>query len=79
MSRACTITKKSSQRGHKVSHANNRRAKTWLANLTWKRVYDSEAKRWVRVKIANRTLRTINKKGLSATLRDLGMKLEDLR
>lgn len=33
MARTCDICGKGNQRGHNVSHANNKTAKTWAANL----------------------------------------------
>ena len=73
MSRVCAITLKGRQNGHKVSHANNKKNKVWSANLHWKRIYDSTTKTWFRIKLSARVLRTIDKKGLSATLRDNGI------
>lgn len=79
MSRKCDITKKSRQKGHIVSHANNKSRKVWQANLKTKRLFDSASGSWVRVKVSARVLRTIDKKGLSATLRDNGLTIDDVR
>lgn len=79
MSRRCQISNKGNLKGNTVSHANNKRRKTWNPNLLTKRVFDSESGSYVRLKVSSRMLRTIDKKGLSATLRDYGMKLADLR
>lgn len=79
MSRKCTISGKGLQFGNKVSHANNKTKKVWRANLHTKRIFDSESGTWVRLKISSRTLRTIDKKGLAATLKDAGLRIEDLR
>ena len=79
MSRRCQISKKGNLTGNTVSHANNKRRKTWNANLHTKRIYDSESGTFVRLKVSSRILRTIDKKGLSATLRDHGLKLADLK
>lgn len=79
MSRNCSITKKGSLSGRKVSHANNKCRKISRPNLQSKRIFDSETGKWVRLRVSTRVLRTINRKGLSATLRDEGLRLEDLR
>ena len=79
MSRRCQISKKGALRGNSVSHANNKRRKVWNANIHRKRVYDTETGTWVTLKISSRTLRTINKKGLAATLRDAGLTLKQLQ
>lgn len=77
MSRKCTISKKGSQRGFNVSHAHNKTLKRWDANLQWKRLFDSESGKWVRLKVSTRILRTIDRKGLAATLRENGLRIED--
>ena len=79
MSRKCQISGKAGLRGNTVSHANNKRRKTWNANIQRKRVFDSETGTWVRLRVSSRILRTIDRKGLSATLKDHGLKLSDLQ
>jgi large subunit ribosomal protein L28 len=78
MARKCTISGKSFSRGHNVSHANNKTNKVSYPNLHWKRLYDSEAKKWVRVKVSSRALRTIGKNGLSQVLRNARLTTDDL-
>jgi large subunit ribosomal protein L28 len=78
MSRKCQITQKGSQRGCNVSHAHNKTLKRWDANLHWKRLFDSESGKWVRLKVSSRVLRTIDKKGLAQALRDHGLSLAQL-
>lgn len=77
MSRKCTITKVGRRGGFNVSHAHNKTLRNWDANLHWKRLFDSESGKWVRLKVSSRILRTIDRKGLAATLRDNGLKIED--
>lgn len=79
MARRCQISKKGNLTGNTVSHANNKHRKTWNANLHSKRVFDSESGTYHKLKVSSRILRTIDKKGLAATLRDYGMKLSDLK
>lgn len=78
MSKVCQISKKKAQYGNSVSHANNKRRKTWQVNLQTKRLFDSESKKWVRVRVSTRMLRTIDRKGLSRALRDEGISLQEL-
>jgi large subunit ribosomal protein L28 len=73
VSRRCQITNKGPLKGNSVSHANNKRRKTWNANVKTKRVFDSETGTWVKLHISARALRTISKKGLAATLKDAGL------
>ena len=79
MSNRCQISKKGRFTGNNVSKANNKRRKVWNANLHSKRIYDSETGEYLRLKVSSRILRTIDKKGLKATLKDYNLKLEDLK
>jgi large subunit ribosomal protein L28 len=79
MSRRCIVTSKGALRGHNVSHANNKSRKVWEANLQNKRLFDSETGTWVRLRVSTRFLRTVDRKGLAAALRDQGLTIEDVR
>ncbi|MCC6220409.1 MAG: 50S ribosomal protein L28 [Deltaproteobacteria bacterium] len=74
MSRACNISGKKAQVGNKVSHANNKRKRVYEVNLQNKRLFDSETNQWLRLRLSSRMLRTVDKLGLSATLRKFGLK-----
>ena len=79
MSRKCQILSKNRLTGNNVSHANNKTRRTWNVNLQSKRIFDSASGTWVRLRVSTRVLRTIDRKGLSATLKDLGLKLSDVK
>lgn len=64
--------------GNNVSHANNKTKRRQYPNLQIKRLYIRELDRWVRVRVSTRALRTIDKKGLLAYLREEGLRLEDV-
>jgi large subunit ribosomal protein L28 len=78
MSRKCKITGKGPMSGNNVSHAHNKTRRVQLPNLQWKRIYVPELGRSIRVRMSTRALRTIDKKGLMAFLRDEGLKLKDI-
>ena len=78
MSRKCQVSGKSLQRGNNVSHAHNKTKKVSLPNLQVKKLFDTETGKYVRIKVSSRILRTIDKKGLSAALRDHGLKMADV-
>ena len=69
MGRKCSVTGKSALRGHNVSHSNNRTKKVSQVNLRTKKVFDSSTGKWVAIKVSSRALRTIDRKGVAATLR----------
>ncbi len=78
MSRKCKLTGIGPMAGNNVSHANNKTRRVQLPNLQWKRIYIPELDRTVRIRLTTRALRTIDKKGLMAYLRDQGLKLKDI-
>ena len=64
--------------GNNVSHAHNKTRRRFQVNLQKKRFYIPEEKRWVTLRVSAKTLKTINKKGISAVLaeaRKKGFKL----
>lgn len=70
MSRVCELTGKKAMVGNNVSHAMNKTKRTFGANLLKKRFYIPEEDRWVTLKVAASTLKTINKIGISAMLKE---------
>lgn len=56
--------------GFRSSHANNKTKRRFLLNLQKRRFYIPEEDRWVTLKVTSKTLRTINKNGISAVLRE---------
>lgn len=78
MSRRCSITGKGPLSGNRVSHAHNKTRRRQLPNLQRKRIYVPELDRTIRVRLSTRALRTIDKKGLLAYLRDEGLSIKDI-
>ena len=70
MSRVCELTGKKAMVGNNVSHAVNKTKRKFHANLVKKRFYIPEEDRWVTLKVSARALKTINKKGISAVLKE---------
>ncbi|MDZ7613682.1 MAG: 50S ribosomal protein L28 [Flavobacteriaceae bacterium] len=70
MSRVCELTGKRAMVGNNVSHAMNRTKRKFKVNLIKKRFYLPEEDRWVTLKIATSALKTINKNGLEAVLKE---------
>ena len=78
MSHKCAISGVSQQNGNRVSHANNKTHHVFKANLQTKRVFIPSEKRYVRVKLSTRMIRTIDKLGIEATLKKYNVALADL-
>ncbi len=56
--------------GNNVSHAHNKTRRRFQVNLQKKRFYIPEEKRWVTLRVSAKTIKTINKKGISAVIRE---------
>ncbi len=71
MARVCKITGKKPMVGNNVSHANNKTKRRFLPNLQLRRLWVESEQRWVRLRLSNAALRTIDKKGLDVVLAEL--------
>ena len=71
MARFCDLTGKGPMSGNKVSHSNRKTRRKFLPNLRNKRFFVPELDEWITLKVSTEALRTINKKGIYAYLKDL--------
>tara|TARA_Y100000991_G_scaffold33813_1_gene22042 strand:- start:686 stop:925 length:240 start_codon:yes stop_codon:yes gene_type:complete len=79
MSRVCSITGKKAMVGNNVSHSQRKTKRTFNVNLIKKRFFVPEENQWVTLKLSASALKTINRKGISAVLKDArenGMELK---
>ncbi len=56
--------------GNNVSHSKRRTKRKFYPNLVTKRFYIPEEDKWITLKVSASALRTINKNGISATIKD---------
>jgi len=70
MSRVCELTGKRAMFGNNVSHALNRTRRRFNVNLLKKRFYIPEEDKWITLKVSASALKTINKIGISAAIKD---------
>ena len=70
MSRICQITGKKAMVGNHVSHSNKKTKRRFEINLHKKRFYIPEEDRWITLKVSSAGLRMIDKKGISACLKE---------
>ncbi len=68
--KVCQITGKRAQVGHNVSHSNKKTKKRFSPNLKTKKFFLEEEGRWITLKVSVNAMRTINKKGLNAALKN---------
>ena len=70
MSRICELTGKRAMFGNNVSHALNRTRRRFNVNLIKKRFYIPEEDKCVTLKVSTAALKTINKIGISAAIKE---------
>jgi len=70
MSRVCELTGKKAMTGNNVSHAMNKTKRKFNANLVKKRFYIPEEDKWITLKVSTSALKNINKKGISAVIKE---------
>ena len=68
MAKVCQITGKRPVAGNNVSHANNKTKRRFLPNLHSHRIWVETENRFVKLRISNKGLRIIDKKGIDAVL-----------
>ena len=71
MSRLCPVTGKRPRTGNNVSHANNRTKRRFLPNIQTHKFWLASEKRWVRLRLSARGIRTIDKLGIERVLKDM--------
>ncbi|WP_293008079.1 50S ribosomal protein L28 [Nitrosomonas sp.] len=74
MARVCEVTGKKPMSGHNVSHANNKTKRRFLPNLQHRKFWVESENRWIKLRLTNAALRTIDKNGIDAVL--VKMRLE---
>jgi large subunit ribosomal protein L28 len=70
MSRVCQITGKKSIVGNKVSHSNRKTKRRFYPNLQEKKFFIPEDGKWITLKVSAEGIKNINKKGISACLKE---------
>ncbi|MFC4263632.1 50S ribosomal protein L28 [Ferruginibacter yonginensis] len=71
MARVCELTGKKPITGNKVSHSNIKTKRRFLPNLQTKRYFLAEEDKWITIKVSSEAIRTINKNGLYATVKEM--------
>lgn len=70
MAKVCELTGKKAMVGNNVSHAMNKTKRKFDVNLFKKRFYLPEEDRWITIKVSTSALKNINKKGITAVVKD---------
>lgn len=75
MGRHCQLTHKTANNAFSISHSHRRTKRIQDANLQWKRIWWEEGKRFVRLRLSTKALKTLKKKGIGAMAREAGIDL----
>ena len=65
------MTGKRPTSGNRVSHANNKTKRMFIPNIQQKRFWLPSEKRFVRLKLSARAIRTVTKQGIERVVADL--------
>ena len=71
MPRVCQVTGKKVTTGNRISHSHRVSRRRFDVNLFKKRFWLAEEKRWIRLRVSAHGLKIIDKKGISAVVREL--------
>lgn len=75
MSRRCQLTGKKANNGFAVSHSHIRTHKLQQPNLQWKKVWWPQEKRWVKLRLSTKAIKTLEWKGLETMAKEAGINL----
>lgn len=71
MSRVCEVTGKRPMAGNNVSHANNKTRRRFIPNLQEHRFWLESEKRFIKLRVSAKGMRTIDKHGIEKVLADI--------
>ena len=75
MGRKCELTGKKANNAFAISHSHRRTKRLQQANLQWKKVWWAEGKRWVKLRLSTKAIKTLEKKGIAAMAKEAGINL----
>ncbi|GLU45616.1 50S ribosomal protein L28 [Allomuricauda sp. NBRC 101325] len=74
MSKVCEVTGKKVMFGNNVSFSINKTKRRFDSNISKKKFYVQEEDRWVTLNVSSKGLKIIDKKGISAVLKEINSK-----
>lgn len=78
MSRRCQLTGKKANNANAVSHSVRRTKKLQEVNLQEKRIWWEGGKRFIKLRLSTKAIKTLNNRGLDAVAREMGIDLSKL-
>ena len=71
MSNICQVTGRKPAFGNNVSHSHRKTRRRWNPNIQIKRFWVPSEKRWVKLTVSAKGIKTINKNGIESVLADI--------
>lgn len=68
--RVCDLTGKRAMVGNNVSNSNRKTKRRFYPNLQDKKFFIPEENMWITLRVSTKAIKTINKKGITAALRE---------
>ena len=71
MSKICQVTGKKPHFGKQLSHSHRRTSRRWDPNVQTKRYYLPSEKRWIKLNLSTKGIKTIDKRGIERVVADM--------
>jgi len=76
MSKICIITKKKTISGNRISHSNTKTKRKFKPNIATQKIWYSEKKKYIKLKLSSNGLKIINKLGLDKAIKKYNVKIK---
>ena len=71
MSKVCQVTGKKPGFGKQLSHSHRRTNRRWLPNVQRKRYWLPSEKRWIKLNVSTKGIKTIDKRGIESVVANM--------
>ena len=71
MSKVCDVTGKRPRFGKQLSHSHRRSSRRWDPNIQTKRYYLAGEKRWIKLRLSTKAIKTIDKRGIESVVAEM--------
>ena len=71
MSQVCDVTGKKPRFGKQLSHSHRRSSRRWDPNIQTKRYYLESERRWIKLRLSTKAIKTIDKRGIESVVAEI--------
>ena len=68
MSKICQVTGREPRFGKQLSHSHRRSSRRWDLNVQTKRYYLASERRWIKLEVSAKGIKTIDKRGIESVV-----------